>query len=648
MWSAFDREWRHHCPNIEVEISSLRPVFLSIRWSDEWISQGRAEKTFPGAILAAHWAHFYISTSFLRDIEGELDEKLAELGSRNDSNSKYHGDLAPILHDSTTISHGNMELARLWIKNCSENHVPCQQLSVSGMLPRRVIDISDIKKPFLADGCGRKLPYATLSYMWGEKKRVRERFQTTIKSISNFQHRLPLERMPQTFKDVLFVAHELGFSYLWIDQLCIQQDCPRERDEQMKQMDNIYMSSALTIFAAVGENPDTGLGVGRDQLLLRPSKVHLRATAKDWTHQGDYYIKDFGFRTDTAPLFNRGWVLQEEILSARTVLFGKDEMVWRYQYGRGGVLDEWYPMVERYTRRQLTYSSDTLPALSGIASRISQSYKYSFVAGLWREDIQLGLLWLTDTPTAPLHIGKYTRGNPLDSTQNSQRLVTRLSKLASGFFKNIQSTYPANNNGNDRDRVSKFGNPSWSWISQFNSGRSVVFDHYGKYILKEEDSIKILDIQVIRDPSSQNPFGEILSATLRVRARIKRAEVLHRTKSSRIDYPKAGDARIYYQLIVPTSDQKKRKYVGQIYPDSTETVERITTIYCVLCAVAPLLHSPSAEDSSMYTAIGVVPSSVPNQFIRVGLVQIRDEAWFGPSHLPEGEIRDDFQIIELV
>jgi hypothetical protein len=53
----------------------------------------------------------------------------------------------------------------------------------------------------------------------------------------------------------------------------------------------------------------------------------------------------------------------------------------------------WYRLVEGYTTRHLTFNGDRLLAFSGIASRFSKLSSWTYVAGLWREDIEYDLCW---------------------------------------------------------------------------------------------------------------------------------------------------------------------------------------------------------------------------------------------------------------
>ena len=50
-------------------------------------------------------------------------------------------------------------------------------------------------------------------------------------------------------------------------------------------------------------------------------------------------------------------------------------------------------LVEQYSTRQLSFGSDKLPALSGLASCFHCITKCTYDAGLLEEDLASGLLW---------------------------------------------------------------------------------------------------------------------------------------------------------------------------------------------------------------------------------------------------------------
>jgi hypothetical protein len=63
-------------------------------------------------------------------------------------------------------------------------------------------------------------------------------------------------------------------------------------------------------------------------------------------------------------------------------------------YTMKNTYDTWLHLVEKYRHCNLTYTSDTLPALAGLARKFQKELNDEYLAGLWRTDILRGLLWL--------------------------------------------------------------------------------------------------------------------------------------------------------------------------------------------------------------------------------------------------------------
>ena len=70
----------------------------------------------------------------------------------------------------------------------------------------------------------------------------------------------------------------------------------------------------------------------------------------------------------------------------------------------------WVTTLLEYSRRLLTYPSDKLPALSGLASHYARLTDYNYLAGLWREDLAYLLLWSLDPQITPRQLPPYYRG----------------------------------------------------------------------------------------------------------------------------------------------------------------------------------------------------------------------------------------------
>jgi hypothetical protein len=57
--------------------------------------------------------------------------------------------------------------------------------------------------------------------------------------------------------------------------------------------------------------------------------------------------------------------------------------------------DLWIKIIENYSCRALTKATDSLPALSGIASEFHRATGDTYVAGLWKGDMLRGLCWVS-------------------------------------------------------------------------------------------------------------------------------------------------------------------------------------------------------------------------------------------------------------
>ncbi|KAH8880491.1 HET-domain-containing protein, partial [Thozetella sp. PMI_491] len=226
--------------------------------------------------------------------------------------------------------------------------------------------------------------YVALSYCWGRGKRV-----LTLKStLSAHSYDLRIANLPKTFRDAIYVTNGLGYKYLWIDALCMVQDDDGEMSLEMAHMGDIYRQALFTISTEGSSSSNAGNSDGE--------------IARDVTLAGSFNGKNY--------LKDRGWILQEEVLSSRCLTFG-EQMGWRctmrmWLYAadrmaacarhfrpRSNHFDTWYATVEQYSDKNLSFVSDTIRALSGLASMFSRGHGTTYLAGLWKEDLLRGLEW---------------------------------------------------------------------------------------------------------------------------------------------------------------------------------------------------------------------------------------------------------------
>lgn len=76
-----------------------------------------------------------------------------------------------------------------------------------------------------------------------------------------------------------------------------------------------------------------------------------------------------------------------------------DSILRLIEYGNMELLyDQWYTVFEDYVGRLLTHQSDTLPAISGLARIMAAEIDDTYLVGLWKNDLQRGLLWRATQP----------------------------------------------------------------------------------------------------------------------------------------------------------------------------------------------------------------------------------------------------------
>ncbi|KAK8068567.1 HET domain-containing protein [Apiospora saccharicola] len=201
----------------------------------------------------------------------------------------------------------------------------------------------------------------------------------------------------KTFREAGEVVLHLGLKYIWIDSLCIIQDDTEDWKVQAAQMCNIYSGAYLTIAATSSSDRDNGLFHTVSTIPISPvetsrSYVFIREVP---SHMGFQYSVVSPSEPPEYPLLRRGWVYQERLLSPRFVHFTRREILLECsaQY-------EWNDLVAEYSALQLTYDSDTIPALAGIARHHATKYRDylgRYVAGLWEKNLAQDLLWYVQT-----------------------------------------------------------------------------------------------------------------------------------------------------------------------------------------------------------------------------------------------------------
>ncbi|KAK3361640.1 heterokaryon incompatibility protein-domain-containing protein [Lasiosphaeria ovina] len=234
----------------------------------------------------------------------------------------------------------NIQLARLWRDECLRNHSACRLASAGSSplasLPTRLLDVTDPDRLFLVetgptpptttDTTSSAPPYVALSYAWG----AGERFLTLRENVATLRAAgIAGSALPRTFRDAAHAARALGYGWLWIDALCIVQDDEADVARELARMGDVYRCAEMTLAAQGAASAHGGLFApaspsGRG--VLRPCRVDIVvsapgiAVARAATLAGVANGPDF--------LAARGWVLQEEVLSSRALVFAGAQVAW--------------------------------------------------------------------------------------------------------------------------------------------------------------------------------------------------------------------------------------------------------------------------------------------------------------------------------
>ena len=224
-------------------------------------------------------------------------------------------------------SRASFPLARQWLQLCKCHHrSTCTplQYEANSISPKRsfflrVIDTWEERIVSAPGGC----KYAALSYVWGQAvqlKLTKDNYEQLTKrgAISDNS-----ERIPMTIRDAMVVCKELNIRYLWVDSLCIIQDCKDDRETQIECMGFIYGGAFVTIAAVSGNDANAGLPGVRE--------THRQVTQES-ALIGDLDVAlvqaDAIHAFMKAPWNLRGWTFQEFILSKRILAFTESQMMF--------------------------------------------------------------------------------------------------------------------------------------------------------------------------------------------------------------------------------------------------------------------------------------------------------------------------------
>ncbi|KAF5024386.1 hypothetical protein F66182_3472 [Fusarium sp. NRRL 66182] len=434
-------------------------------------------------------------------------------------------------------------MASTWIHACHLLHEKCNKASDGN--PTRLLHIQGHGQSIklVPTVPSQTYEYVALSHRWGEPKPA----STLQGNIKDRMNGAAVQDLPATFQDAVAVTSQLGYQYLWIDSLCIVQDDETDWAQECPRMSFIFQGAALTIAAPAAKDSSVGFLHRRPlyenpdykpcTLQYRSTKGRPISTIKIWypgCHRGEKPITSLpgisysvlGTQPESV-LDNRGWVLQETMLSSRTLYFGSCQMYFECKtlfqnesmhdgennpelsgpdgpgffsdimpFSRWTDFSWWHDFITNYSKRDLTVVTDRLPAISGIIHACQPPLWETYLAGVWKSDIPEGLMWYISRERW-MKLKKKAAGATCEPEYGSPAIVA-------------QQNYVA---------------PSWSWASVRHEVRFAPFSfHINVHIEVLSFSTTLVDSSLDADA-----YGRVKAGYLQVRGKLCKAMVAQRS-----------------------------------------------------------------------------------------------------------------------
>jgi hypothetical protein len=277
--------------------------------------------------------------------------------------------------------------------------------------------------------------YAVLTHCWGG---VEIHSKTTLANVDGYFISIDIETLPKTFREAIQIARALQLRYLWIDSLCIIQQCAPDWEIESAKMAAIFRNATLTISASTAENSTQGCGINT---LLPPSKqftLPYRAAlgqrqpyfSISRTNRNPLKIQKGAWWEERPfsefPIHSRAWIFQEKVLSRRILHATHGFFIYQcathmdyedgLRYGDANKLVShvpghvlrpaathnraydgdrylWWSWMHDFTQRQLTKPEDNYAALAGVTALYREMTRDEPVLAMWKSDLVIHLAW---------------------------------------------------------------------------------------------------------------------------------------------------------------------------------------------------------------------------------------------------------------
>ncbi|KAF0316115.1 heterokaryon incompatibility protein, partial [Colletotrichum asianum] len=364
--------------------------------------------------------------------EGEMGDQLPEVCF----DMFPEEDLGPIPSAESfgdrTDSEASRRQMKTWLQDCIDNHRKCKARHPDRtFMPTRVLDIG-------VPGAGSP---SHIRIIHTKEETIEEKDRRFFKSTG-----IPWEKSSETtktaicsnknFSEAITIARDLRIRYIWIDSVCIIQNDTDDWEAEAKLMHKVYRNSYCNLAAADSKDCHGGLFRVRANDVVPAKFVSERFSRRFGNRSWRIVSSDLWDRELLgSPLYTRGWVFQERMLSPRLLQFGHDQLFWdcatisacealpagfplsldekaatdRYwrqrlqeadisvrspvKVSEGSLEKLWKNVVRTYTSCNLTKHTDKSNALWGIAKLSRDILRQEYAHGLWSNSLEEQLAW---------------------------------------------------------------------------------------------------------------------------------------------------------------------------------------------------------------------------------------------------------------
>ncbi|KAJ4372033.1 hypothetical protein N0V83_003806 [Neocucurbitaria cava] len=242
-------------------------------------------------------------------------------------------------------------------------------------------------------------------------------------------------------------------------------------------------------------------------------------------------------------------------------------------------------MVTDYNTRALSYETDVLSALAGLANALATTHGDTYFAGIWKEDLQTGLCW-------------YVSGSDYSNS--------------------------------DVQVASNQSSPSWTWIAQ--RGKEIEFRGWeNNHNVANHEGVTFFEHWTNGVFKSEDRFSTIRPKALLLTGRMRKLAV---ETISKHDYEwknslnKTNNDLVAARWVWRVRDIKTNDELGHIAFDFDPVHFETRDVYCLLCIAR------EKYGEWQLTCLGLVPTDdTLEEFRRIGLIMLRQKDWFGELHV---------------